>query len=198
MKYTDFVNQTEFNKEDLIAFSYGRLICDPPDGFEAKLPSPPFLMVDKILSMQKSGHRGKMTAELNIRMDAWYFQCHFPGDPVQPGCLGLDAIWQLLGFYSVWRGGLGSGRALGCDSVSFNGQIRPFNQVARFEIDVIRYSELKNSGSYLAIGNGSVDIDGENVITVKNARVGLFRDISYSDYPLRSVNSIGGIIQRSA
>jgi len=145
---------------------------------------PPFLMVDRILSIESNGKQGKIVAELDIKLDAWYFQCHFPGDPVQPGCLGVDAIWQLLGFFCVWRGALGTGRALGCGDVAFNGQIRPFNKCARFEVDVRRYSLLKESGASIVIGDGRIYIDDELIATVNQARTGVFKDIAYTDYPL--------------
>jgi 3-hydroxyacyl-[acyl-carrier protein] dehydratase/trans-2-decenoyl-[acyl-carrier protein] isomerase len=196
MKYQEFLKRDHFNFEELLAFSYGRLITDPPEHFDAKLPAPPFLMVDRILSIESDGKQGKIIAEQDIRLDAWYFQCHFSGDPVQPGCLGVDAIWQLLGFFCVWRGSLGTGRALGCGDVAFNGQIRPFNKCARFEIDVRRYSLLKESGASIVIGDGRVYIDNELIATVGQARTGVFKNIAYKDYPLRSKHSIGGIMER--
>jgi 3-hydroxyacyl-[acyl-carrier protein] dehydratase/trans-2-decenoyl-[acyl-carrier protein] isomerase len=135
-------------------------------------------------------------AEQDIRMDAWYFQCHMPGDPVQPGCLCVDAIWQSLGFYCIWRGALGSGRALGCSGVTFNGQIRPFNKCVRYEVDIRRYSRLKESGASLGIGDGRIYVDNELIAAVTQARTGVFKEIAYKDYPLRSKNSIGGIMER--
>jgi 3-hydroxyacyl-[acyl-carrier protein] dehydratase/trans-2-decenoyl-[acyl-carrier protein] isomerase len=128
MNYQEFMARDHFNFEELLAFSYGTLVSDPPADFDARLPAPPFLMVDRISLISTDGSKGRIIAEQDIRLDAWYFQCHMPGDPVQPGCLGVDAIWQLLGFYCIWRGAGGSGRALGCADVSFNGQIRPFNK----------------------------------------------------------------------
>jgi len=136
MTYQDFLTQKHFNQEELIAFAYGTLVDDPPADFDARLPAPPFLMIDRVLSFVSDGKRGSIIAEQDVRMDAWYFQCHMPGDPVHPGCLCVDAIWQLLGFYGVCRGALGAGRALGCGEVSFNGQIRPYNCS-------IRYGDLK-------------------------------------------------------
>ncbi len=112
-------------------------------------------MVDRILDIQGDGRQGKIVAEQEIRLDAWYFQCHMPGDPVQPGCLSVDAIWQLLGFFCVWRGALGSGRALGCGEVVFSGQIRPFNRLVRYEVDVRRFTHLKESGATIVIGGGN-------------------------------------------
>jgi 3-hydroxyacyl-[acyl-carrier protein] dehydratase/trans-2-decenoyl-[acyl-carrier protein] isomerase len=183
LTYGDFTRKNAFNLNELIAFSYGRLVADPPPGFEARLPAPPFLMIDRILRMEADGKRGRIVAEQDIRLDAWYFQCHMPGDPVQPGCLGVDAVWQLLGFYGAWRGGLGAGRALGCDGVTFNGQIRPHHRVVRYEVAVRRFSALTESGASVIIGDGVISVDGEPVAEVQQARTGLFRDIVYGDYP---------------
>ncbi len=196
MKYSEFKEKSSFRQEELIALSYKQLIDDPPEDFDARLPAPPFLMIDRILNMEKKGSKGKIVAEQDIRLDAWYFQCHFPGDPVQPGCLGVDAIWQLMGFFCVWRGALGAGRALGCEEIVFDGQIRPYNKIVSFDIDVIRYSELKRNKAVLIVANGRVSIDGEPVGSVENARTGVFRGITYNDYPRRSKNSIGGVIER--
>jgi len=155
----------------------------------------PFLMVDRVLSFKAQGRQGLIVAEQDVRLDAWYFQCHMPGDPVQPGCLCVDAVWQLLGFYCLWRGGLGSGRALGCGEVSFSGQIRPFNRVVRYEVQVKRFSQLKESGASVVIGDGLVFVDDEPIMEVKDARTGVFKGISYPDYPRRTRNSVGGIMR---
>ncbi len=195
MSYSEFRERDRFNLEELIAFSYGTLVADPPAEFEAHLPSPPLLMMDRILSISRTGRLGSVVAEQDIRLDAWYFQCHMPGDPVFPGCLCLDAIWQLLGFYCVWRGALGTGRALGCGEVSFNGQIRPYNKCARFELSVRRYAQLKESGASLAIADGRIFIDNELIMTVSQARTGIFRGIAYKDYPRRSRHSTGGMLR---
>jgi 3-hydroxyacyl-[acyl-carrier protein] dehydratase / trans-2-decenoyl-[acyl-carrier protein] isomerase len=192
MTYDEFKTCSRFGQEDLIAFAYGTLVDNPPDGFAARLPAPPFLMVDRILEISGDGRQGKIVAELDVRLDAWYFQCHMPSDPVQPGCLGVDAIWQLLGFYCVWRGALGSGRALGCGEVAFSGQIRPFNRCVRYEVDVRRFTHLKESGASIVIGEGLVAVDGETIAEVHQARTGLFKGIGYPDYPRRSANAVGG------
>jgi len=183
MNYEEFKSRKSFDLAELIAFSYGRFVADPPEGFDARLPAPPFLMIDRILLMETLGKQGKIIAEQDIRLDVWYFQCHMPGDPVQPGCLGVDAVWQLLGFYGAWRGGLGAGRALGCDGVSFSGQIRPHHRVVRYEIDVRRFSILAETGASIIIGEGTVSVDDEIVAEVHQARTGLFRDIVYGGYP---------------
>lgn len=194
--YAEFLQKHSFGFEEILAFSRGSLISDPPAGFEARLPAPPFLMMDRITLIESKGNAGKVIAEQDIRLDAWYFQCHFTGDPVQPGCLGVDAIWQLLGFFCVWRGALGTGRALGCGEVVFNGQIRPFNKVVRYEIDVRRYSQMKESGASLVVGDGRVYVDDELIYTVGQTRTGIFKDITYPDYPNRSRHCVGGIMQK--
>jgi 3-hydroxyacyl-[acyl-carrier protein] dehydratase / trans-2-decenoyl-[acyl-carrier protein] isomerase len=196
MNYKEFTGRDHFNFEELMAFAYGTLVTDPPADFDARLPAPPFLMLDRILKIESDGKQGRVIAEQDIRMDAWYFQCHFPGDPVQPGCLCVDAIWQLLGFFCVWSGSLGTGRALGCGDVAFNGQIRPFNKCVRYEVDVRRYSRLKESGAGIVIGDGLIYVDNELIATVGQARTGDFKDIAYKDYPLRSKHSVGGIMER--
>jgi 3-hydroxyacyl-[acyl-carrier protein] dehydratase/trans-2-decenoyl-[acyl-carrier protein] isomerase len=194
--YSEFITKESFELDELIACAYGRLVDDPPADFDARLPAPPFLMVDRILSITNNGRKGHITAEQDIRMDAWYFQCHMPGDPVQPGCLCVDAIWQLLGFYCSWRGGLGGGRALGSEEIIFNGQVRPYNRKVRYEIEVKRFSHLKESGASIVIGDGKVFVDDEMIMTIKKGRVGIFKGIVYPDYPKQSLNSKGGIIRR--
>ena len=192
MKYEAFKSRTHFDKDELLAFAYGRLVEDAPEGLKARLPTPPMLMLDRVVEISANKNRGRVVAERDINVDDWFFQCHFQGDPVQPGCLGLDGIWQLLGFYCNWRGGLGSGRALGCGEVEFFGQIRPHDGMVRYEVDIKRYAELGNAGAALVIGDASLQVDGDEIYTVKGARVGLFRDIDYPDYPLKSENSRGG------
>jgi len=195
LKYDEFLNRTYFTKEELIAHSQGNLIQSPP--FElAKLPAPPFLMIDRVTKIEKSGMKGTLVAEKDVMLDDWFFQCHFRGDPVQPGCLGVDAIWQLIGFYCCLNGAPGSGRALGCKEVEFQGQIRPHNKTVRYEVDIRRYSYLEEQGAAMAIGSGKVFVDEEHIYTVTDAKVGIFSNITYSDYPLRSANSIGGIMKR--
>ncbi|MDO9558655.1 MAG: bifunctional 3-hydroxydecanoyl-ACP dehydratase/trans-2-decenoyl-ACP isomerase [Syntrophales bacterium] len=195
MTYHEFKLKNAFSHEELVAIAYGTLVDDLPEGADARLPAPPFLMVDRVLSFQAAGPHGAIVAEQDIRFDAWYFQCHMPGDPVQPGCLCVDAVWQLLGFYCVWRGALGAGRALGCGEVAFNGQVRPFNRCVRYEIDVKRFSNLKDSGASIVIGDAQVFVDGEAIASVQSARVGVFKGIAYPDYPRRSRHSVGGILK---
>jgi 3-hydroxyacyl-[acyl-carrier protein] dehydratase / trans-2-decenoyl-[acyl-carrier protein] isomerase len=196
MTYQEFMERNSFCQEEILAASYGQLVDDPPEHFDGRPPAPPFLMVDRITSLTSDGRRGTITAELDIRLDAWYCQCHMPGDPVQPGCLSVDAIWQLLGFYCLWRGALGAGRALGSGEIAFQGQIRPYNKLVRYEINVKRYALLKESGAAIIIGDGNIFVDDELIVSVKEARTGIFKGIVYRDYPRRSANSMGGIIRR--
>ncbi|MBK7580038.1 MAG: bifunctional 3-hydroxydecanoyl-ACP dehydratase/trans-2-decenoyl-ACP isomerase [Myxococcales bacterium] len=194
--YAEFLQRTSFTQEELLAISQGNLVDDPPAEF-IRLPTPPMLMVDRVLEITRTGPRGRIVGEQDIRHDDWFFHCHFRGDPVQPGCLGVDAVWQLVGLYIAAAGAPGSGRALGCKEVEFAGQIRPFNKVVRYEIDIRRFSQLKESGSAVAIGSAKVLVDGELIYTVKDAKVGMFLGIAYPDYPARSANSVGGIMDRS-
>ena len=192
MRYEAFKARTHFDKDELLAFAYGRLVEDAPEALKARLPTPPMLMLDRVVEISASKSRGRIVAERDVNLDDWFFQCHFQGDPVQPGCLGLDGIWQLLGFYCNWRGGLGTGRALGCGEVEFFGQIRPHDSLIRYEVDIKRYAELANTGAALVVGDARLLVDGDEIYTVKGARVGLFRGIDYPDYPLESDNARGG------
>jgi len=192
MNYEEFLARRHFTKEELLAFAHGNLVAGAPADFTARLPLPPLLMIDRILEIERTGSRGRVVAERDVRLDDWFFQSHFANDPVQPGCLGLDAVWQLLGFFCTWAGGLGSGRALGCGEVEFAGQIRPHNLVVRYELRVLRYAALSNSGAALAVADATVAVDGEAIYEIQRARVGLFRDIGYGDYPLPSAQSRGG------
>jgi 3-hydroxyacyl-[acyl-carrier protein] dehydratase/trans-2-decenoyl-[acyl-carrier protein] isomerase len=196
LTHEEFKSRDQFDQSDLLAFGYGRLIEDPPEGFRARLPVPPMLMIDRIEHISGEKSRGKMSASRDVRIDDWFFHCHFLGDPVQPGCLGLDGVWQLLGFYCNWRGGVGAGRALGCGEVEFFGQIRPHDGVMRYEVQIKRYTELKKAGASMVIGDFFNDTATTEIYTVKGARVGLFLDIDYPDYPEKSEKSRGGRMER--
>jgi 3-hydroxyacyl-[acyl-carrier protein] dehydratase/trans-2-decenoyl-[acyl-carrier protein] isomerase len=196
VKYADFRARTSFEKQELLAYAHGTLVEDAPEGFVTRLPLPPMLMVDRVTEISRDGSRGRLVAERDVNLDDWFFQCHFLGDPVQPGCLGLDAVWQLLGFFCSWAGGLGSGRALGVGEVEFSGQIRPHDELMRIEIDVRRYAELRESGTAIAIGDARVLIDGEEIYTIRRAKTGLFRDIDYRGYPNPGSRSRGGKMER--
>ena len=183
MTYAEFRSRSSFTMVELLAFAHGTLVNAAPDGFRARLPAPPLLMLDRILEITRQGARGRIVAERDVRVDDWFFQCHFRGDPVQPGCLGVDAVWQLLGFYGAWSGGLGAGRALGCGEVEFAGQIRPHDHTVRYDVEILRCADLPKSGSMIIIGDATVAVDGEPIYTISRAKAGLFAELVYGDYP---------------
>jgi 3-hydroxyacyl-[acyl-carrier protein] dehydratase/trans-2-decenoyl-[acyl-carrier protein] isomerase len=194
MQYSEFIERDHFTYEELLGLSQGNLVTDAPEEF-IRLPAPPMLMLSRVTELERRGARGRIVGEQDINVSDW-FHCHFRSDPVQPGCLGVDAIWQLVGLYTSANGAPGSGRALGCKEVEFSGQIRPYNKVVRYEVDIRRFSQLKESGSAVSIGTGKVFVDDELIYTVKDAKVGMFLGIGYPDYPERSANSVGGILDR--
>lgn len=142
----------------------------------AQLPAPPMLMVDRITSITKEGGehgRGQVVAEFEVKPDHWFFKCHFPGDPVMPGALGLDALWQLTGFFLGWLGLPGRGRALGVGEVKFQGMVTPAARLIRYTVNLKRVIDRKLK---MAIADGVLELDGEVIYTIKDMRVGLFTD----------------------
>ena len=165
------VAQPAYNKEELIACGMGDLFGPG----NAQLPIDQMLMIDRIPHISSEGgeyDRGQIIAELDIHPDLWFFQCHFPGDPVMPGCLGLDAMWQLVGFFLGWRGNPGRGRALGSGDVKFTGQILPTAKRVEYKIQIKRVIERK---LVMGIADGTVAVDGTVIYTAKDLRVGLFQ-----------------------
>ena len=163
--------QSSFTKEELLSCSRGDLFGPG----NSQLPAPNMLMMDRILTISESGgayNKGHIHAELDIKPDLWFFDCHFPGDPVMPGCLGLDAMWQLVGFFLGWCGGPGKGRALGVGEVKFTGQILPSASKVSYHIDMKRVIKRK---LYMGLGDGVVKVDGREIYTAKDLRVGLFK-----------------------
>jgi len=159
-----------YTREDLLACGHGELFG--PNN--ARLPLPNMLMMDRITHISSEGGaygKGELVAELDVRPDLWFFQCHFENDPVMPGCLGLDAMWQLLGFYLGWLGHPGRGRALGVDEVKFSGQVLPTASLVRYHLDIRR---VVARGLVLGIANGTVSVDGREIYQANNLRVGLF------------------------
>lgn len=156
----------------------GLLSCGRGDMFgpgNAQLPLPPMLMTDRITHIASEGgafDKGQVVAELDVRPDHWFFTCHFQGDPVMPGCLGLDAMWQLVGFFLAWAGAPGRGRALGVGEVKFSGQVTPAVQRLRYTIDLKRVILRR---LVLGIGDGTMEADGQPIYTAKDLRVGLFK-----------------------
>lgn len=192
IKYSDYLMKTSFNKQELLSFSWGSLIQDPPLEGCGILPAPPMLMFDRVTKIEKQDNKGCIIAEQDINLDAWFFQCHFRKDPVQPGCLGVDAVWQLVGFFATLCGAKGYGRALGAKEIEFFGQIRPHNKLVRYEVDIKRYIKQESTKAYYAIGNASVLVDEQPIYSIKSAKVGIFVGIEYPDYPHISKNSKGG------
>ena len=165
-----FVRQSSYNREELLKCGNGELFGPG----NAQLPTPNMLMMDRITSISETGgtfDKGEMKAELDITPDLWFFDCHFPGDPVMPGCLGLDAMWQLVGFYLGWLGNPGHGRALGVGEVKFTGQVLPTAKTVKYHINMKRVISRK---LVLGIGDGTVEVDGREIYTATDLRVGLF------------------------
>jgi 3-hydroxyacyl-[acyl-carrier protein] dehydratase/trans-2-decenoyl-[acyl-carrier protein] isomerase len=163
-------NKNKFSYEELLAC--GRSEMFGPGN--AQLPLPPMLMFDRITHIASEGGafgKGQVVAELDIRPDLWFFGCHFQGDPVMPGCLGLDAMWQLVGFYLGWIGGPGHGRALGAGEVKFAGQVTPRHKLVSYRIEMKRVIMRK---LYMGIADAHMLVDGAEIYTAKDLRVGLF------------------------
>lgn len=172
-----FTPKPSYTREDLLACGRGE-IFGPGN---PKLPAPPMLMIDRIPHLSLEGGafgKGELRAEFDINPDLWFFQCHFLGDPVMPGCLGVDALWQLVGFYLGWTGAQGSGRALGVGEVKFTGQILPENKLVTYQID---FKRVINRKLVLGIADGKVAVDGKVIYEATDLKVGLFantRDLS--------------------
>jgi len=161
-----------YTKEDLIASGRGELFGTegPP------LPSGNMLMMDRVVKMTEDGGnygKGFVEAELDIQPDLWFFDCHFIGDPVMPGCLGLDAMWQLVGFYLGWLGAEGKGRALGVGEVKFTGQVLPTAKKVSYRI---HFKRVINRKLVMGVADGEVLVDGQVIYTATDLKVGLFKD----------------------
>lgn len=165
-----FKDRNSFSYEDLLECGHGRLFGPG----NAQLPLPPMLMFDRITSISADGGahgKGQVVAELDIKPDLWFFPCHFEGDPVMPGCLGLDALWQLTGFFLGWTGAPGRGRALGVGGVKFNGQVTPDAKLLTYQIDLKR---VLRRGFAIGIADGVLDVDGTTVYETQDLKVGVF------------------------
>lgn len=162
--------QSSFNRDELLACARGELFGQG----NAQLPLPNMLMIDRITYICSDGGKfgkGEIVAELDIKPDLWFFNCHFIGDPVMPGCLGLDAMWQLVGFFLGWIGSHGKGRALGCREVKFTGQVRPNAQKITYHINMKRIILRK---LVMGIADATLEVDGRTIYTGSDLRVGLF------------------------
>lgn len=162
--------KNSYGYEDLLECGHGRLFGPG----NARLPLPPMLMVDRIVNINADGGeygKGEIVAELDINPDLWFFKCHFEGDPVMPGCLGLDAMWQLVGFYLGWSGGLGRGRALGVGEVKFTGMVLENAKKVTYQINIKRMIMRR---LVMGIADGILLCDGEPIYEAKDMRVTLF------------------------
>jgi 3-hydroxyacyl-[acyl-carrier protein] dehydratase/trans-2-decenoyl-[acyl-carrier protein] isomerase len=162
--------QSSFTKEELLKCGRGEMF----GAGNAQLPLPPMLMFDRIVSITEDGGKygqGQIIAELDVHPDMWFFGCHFTGDPVMPGCLGLDAMWQLVGFFLGWMGGPGRGRALGAGEVKFTGQVLPTGKLVRYHIDLKRVIMRK---LVMGIADARMEYDGRMIYEANDLRVGLF------------------------
>ena len=162
--------KSSYSFEELIDCGEGRMFGPG----NAQLPVPNMLMLNRIAHISQTGGeygKGEIIAELDISEDLWFFKCHFPGDPVMPGCLGLDAMWQLVGFFLAWKGNPGRGRALGAGEVKFTGQILPTAKKVSYHIHLKRVIERK---LIMGIADGRVAVDDKEIYFAKDLRVGLF------------------------
>ncbi len=165
--------QSSFTKEELLKSGQGGLFGEG----NAQLPAPPMLMFDRITHMSEEGGelgKGEIRAELDITKDLWFFDCHFKNDPVMPGCLGLDAMWQLIGFFLGWTGGPGKGRALGAGEVKFYGQVLPTAKKVEYVIQMKRVIKRR---LYMGIGDAYLYVDGKEIYSAKDLKVGLFTNM---------------------
>ena len=162
--------KSSYTYDELIACGHSELFGPG----NAQLPLPNMLMFDRITEINETGGangKGQIVAELDVNPDLWFFGCHFEGDPVMPGCLGLDAMWQLVGFYLGWLGGPGHGRALGAGEVKFSGQVTDDVKLVTYKVDLKRVIQRK---LYMGIADASLEADGKEIYTAKNLKVGLF------------------------
>ncbi len=162
--------QNSYTREELLACGRGELFGSG----NAQLPLPPMLMCDRIITVTETGGafgKGEIVAELDIKPELWFFDCHFQGDPVMPGCLGVDAMWQLVGFYLGWMGGPGRGRALGAGEIKFTGQVTPANKLVSYRIDIKRLVMRK---LVMGIADAVMEVDGREIYFATDLRVGLF------------------------
>ncbi|MBF88627.1 MAG: bifunctional 3-hydroxydecanoyl-ACP dehydratase/trans-2-decenoyl-ACP isomerase [Candidatus Marinimicrobia bacterium] len=170
--------KNNYNKTELLNFADGQYGED-----RSKLPLPPMLMIDRIKKISEEGgkfNKGLIIAEMDINPKKWFFDCHFKDDPVMPGCLGLDALWQLTGFFLTWMGGTGKGRALGCGEVKFKGQIRPHHERIYYHLDI---KKIITKPIFMGLTDATVGVEDKSIYFAKNLQVGLFNNLTYPPPP---------------
>jgi 3-hydroxyacyl-[acyl-carrier protein] dehydratase / trans-2-decenoyl-[acyl-carrier protein] isomerase len=166
------VKRSSFDLQGLLSCARGEMFGPG----NAKLPLPPMLMFDRITHIAERGgsmDKGEISAEFDINPDLWFFKCHFQDDPVMPGCLGVDAMWQLVGFFLGWLGGIGKGRALGVGEVKFSGMVLPSNKLVTYYIDFKRVIMRR---LVVGVADGIMKVDGKVIYEAKDLRVGLFTE----------------------
>jgi 3-hydroxyacyl-[acyl-carrier protein] dehydratase/trans-2-decenoyl-[acyl-carrier protein] isomerase len=172
LKVFNFMKKNSFDYNELISCGNGQLFGPG----NAKLPLPPMLMFDRITEINNNNgafNKGSIKAELDIKDDLWFFDCHFKGDPVMPGCLGLDAMWQLVGFYLGWLGNPGKGRALGVGTVKFTGEVLQNVKMVKYVIDMKKI--MSPGGTTVGLANGVVLADDKKIYSAESLKVGLFK-----------------------
>ena len=166
-----FSPKNSYNKEEILECAQGNLFGEE----NGRLPTPNMLMFDRITEINQEGgkfSKGQIVAELDINPDLWFFDCHFKGDPVMPGCLGLDAMWQLVGFYLGWIGEPGRGRALGSGNVKFGGEILKDSKLVEYKIEM---KKIIKRGVIVGVGDGVVEVDGKQIYSAEGLKVGLIK-----------------------
>lgn len=165
-----FTPQSSYTYEEILTCGEGKMFGPG----NAQLPLPNMLMFDRITHIADEGGehgKGQVVAELDVKPDLWFFDCHFKGDPVMPGCLGLDALWQLTGFWMGWTGAQGSGRALGVGEVKLTEQILPSSKLVTYKVNIKRFI---NRRLVMGVADGHVEVDGKTAFEVADMKVGLF------------------------
>ena len=168
-----FIPQSSYSYEEIIECGKGNLF----GAGNAQLPAPPMLMFDRITQVDKDGGlngKGQIVAELDIKPDLWFFECHFLGDPVMPGCLGLDALWQMLGFYLGWLGYPGKGRALGVGEIKFVEEIKPDKELIKYKVSLKK--SLSKKGFSIGYGDGQIIHEDKIIYHANDLKVGLFNE----------------------
>jgi 3-hydroxyacyl-[acyl-carrier protein] dehydratase/trans-2-decenoyl-[acyl-carrier protein] isomerase len=173
VKDVRLLKKTSYTREELLQCGRGKLFGPG----NAQLPLPPMLMFDRIVDITADGGafgKGKIVAELDVSPGLWFFGCHFHGDPVMPGCLGVDALWQLVGFFLGWLDAPGRGRALGVGEVTFKGQVTPDMKLVRYSVDMKRIVRRK---IVMGVADAQMEVDGRVIYTAKSLRVGMFTSL---------------------